>query len=117
MIGDNDATVTAEIYGIAGRLCALETATNPGFATKRKPVLIHCIGFGPVFDVSSADRTSALTTLQQLEVIGGVQTGTTNPAALASYKLITGSDATVTANLRTAIGKIMQDGVQVTLVR
>jgi hypothetical protein len=114
--GDNDSAVTSQIFDIAGRICALETDANPGFATPRKPVKIHCIGFGPLVDSSSAERTEALATLQQIERIGKTQSASTPPSWLPDYKLITGDDEEVITKLRTAISTIMQDGVQVSLI-
>jgi hypothetical protein len=113
---DNDATVTSQIYDIANRICALDTAANPGFATPRKPVKIHCIGFGPVFAASSSERTAALTTLQQIERIGNTQSASTPAGYMPDYKIITGPDETIVTKLRTAISQIMQDGVQVSLI-
>jgi Flp pilus assembly protein TadG len=113
---DNAATVTAQIYDIASRICALETDANPGFATPRKPVKIHCIGFGPLFESTASARTDALITLQQIERIGKTQSNSTPTAWLPEYKLITGNDETVIEKLRTAISTIMQDGVQVSLI-
>jgi Flp pilus assembly protein TadG len=113
---DNSSSVTSQIYGLASQLCALETSSSPGFSTSRKPVKIHCIGFGPVFDPSSSSRTSALTTLQQIERVGNTQSSDTPDAWLPDYKIVTGSDDQVIQNLRTAISNIMQDGVQVSLI-
>jgi hypothetical protein len=113
---DNDAAVTSQINSIATRICALETDANPGFATTRKPVKIHCIGFGPLFESATSERSDALTTLQQIERIGKTQSNTTPTAWLPDYKIITGDDATVINKLRTAISTIMQDGVQVSLI-
>jgi hypothetical protein len=117
LYNNNDTTVTSEIYSVARQLVASETAASPGFGSPRKPVYIHCIGFGPIFDPSNAQYSDALSTLQQIEVIGNVQSADTNPPTLAPYKIINGDDATVTANLRKAITTIMQGGVQVSLVR
>ena len=112
---DNDPTVTSEIFSIVGQICALDTATPPGYSTTRKPVLVHCIGFGPIFEAASASRTAALATLQQIQYIGKTQSSP--GAALPSYKIIIGDDPTKTALLRSAINAIMEDGVQVVLIK
>ena len=113
---DNSSAVTTQIYDVASQICSLETASIPGFSTSRKPVKIHCIGFGPIFETSSSARTSALTTLQQIERIGKAQSTSTPTAWLPDYKIVTGDDDAIIAKLRTAIINIMQDGVQVSLI-
>jgi hypothetical protein len=113
---DNSSTVTSQIYNIASQICALETSYSPGFATTRKPVQIHCIGFGPVFAPSSSNRSSALTTLQQIERIGNTQSYSTPDAWLPDYKVVTGSDDQVIQKLRQAVINIMQEGIQVSLI-
>ncbi|QEH35991.1 hypothetical protein OJF2_45490 [Aquisphaera giovannonii] len=114
--GDNSSQVTSQIYDIAAKLCAKDTDPTPGFATSRKPVQIHCIGFGPVFETTSTNRAAALTTLQQIERIGNTQSSTTPNAWLPDYKIVTGSDDAVVQKLRTAVINIMQSGVQVSLI-
>jgi Flp pilus assembly protein TadG len=86
------------------------------FSTTRKPVLIHCIAFGSLFNSgnSSTYKTNALQNLANLEVIGNVQTG--SPTTLASNKIITGNFNTRISLLQSAFSTIMQDGVQVTLL-
>jgi len=114
---DNSQAVREQIHAIAEQLTALETDPDPGFSTPRKPVKIHAIAFGPLFEQSSAARTEALRTLQQLEVIGNVQSSATPTPTLADYKIVTGSDEQMLEKLRQAISEIMQDGVQVSLIR
>src|SRR5262249_18110712 len=44
-----------EVYDVVSQICALDTAASPGFATVRKPVYVHCIGYGSIYDpVNSA---------------------------------------------------------------
>ena len=66
--------------------------------------MIHCLAFGP-------QGTTGLPTLQQMQTIGNV---TDN---MPSYKIINGSSSTIISNLQTAIEKILQDGVQVSLIQ
>jgi Flp pilus assembly protein TadG len=86
------------------------------FSTARKPVLIHCIAFGSLFNPSNSSsyKTNALQNLANLEVIGSVQTG--SPTSLASNKIIVGDFNTRISLLTSAFNRIMEDGVQVTLI-
>jgi hypothetical protein len=111
---DNDPTVTSEIYNLTSQLCALESASPPGYATPGKKVLVHCIGFGPVFNATSPVRNQALATLQQIQYIGGTQANPSDP--LPAYKIVTGSDSDVVSNLRAAIREIFESSVTVSLI-
>jgi Flp pilus assembly protein TadG len=119
-VSSNVATATTQATTIASQICALDTANPPGYSTARKPVLIHCIAFGSLFNSSnnSTYKTNALSLLQNLQYIGGQaggeQAALTTP--LASYKLITGSYNQRIANLQQAFTNIMQDGVQLALI-
>jgi Flp pilus assembly protein TadG len=113
--GDNDPSVTSQIYNICSQICAQDTASPPGYSTARKPVLIHCIGFGPVYDVGAPERASALATLQQIQYIGSTQSDPS--AALQSYKIINGNQTQIIQNLQQAFTLILQGGVQVSLLQ
>lgn len=116
--GDNDPTVTNEIYGICRTICALETASPPGYSTPRKPVQIHCIGFGPVYNAGAPQRAAALATLQQIQYIGSTQASAGDPMDVNQpYKIITGSQAQIIQNLQRAFTVILQGGVQVSLLQ
>jgi Flp pilus assembly protein TadG len=99
---------------IATQICADQSAG--GFSTTRKPVRIHCIAFGSLFNASnnSSYKTNALQNLATLEVIGGVQQS--GATTLAPNKIVTGNFSTRIADLQAAFAGIMQDGIQVTLV-
>jgi hypothetical protein len=112
---DNDPTVTSQIFSICQQVVAQDTANPPGYSTSRKPVLIHTIAFGPVFDATSPGHTAALQTLQQVQYIGNTQSSPSDP--LPAYKIVTGDDATIVSELRTAISNIMQSEVPVSLIR
>ncbi|SIO31616.1 Putative Flp pilus-assembly TadE/G-like [Singulisphaera sp. GP187] len=112
----NSGTVTTQIYSVVNQICALETASAPGYSTTRKPVLVHCMGLGPIFDPStnSTQRAAALDLLQNIQYIGSTQATATTP--LASYKVITGTSQQRADKIRQAFSAIMQDGVQVSLI-
>jgi hypothetical protein len=104
------STVTSQIYDLCGRICALETASPPGYSTPSKKALIHCIGFGPVFAPGSPSRTAALTVLGQMQSIGNVNDG------MPDYKVIYGTETEMVDKLQQAFTQILQNGVQVSLL-
>jgi Flp pilus assembly protein TadG len=112
--GVSFSTGATQSQTIATQICANLSAG--GFSTTRKPVLIHSIAFGSLFNASngSSNKTNALQNLATLEVIGSVQTA--GATTLAPNKIITGPFQTRIDNLQAAFTGIMQDGVQVTLI-
>jgi Flp pilus assembly protein TadG len=99
---DNDPTVTSQIYSLCTQLAASTTAN--GYSTSARPLLINCLAFGP-------QGSTGLPTLQQMQTIGNVNDN------MPSYKVINGNAATIVSDLQTAIAKILQDGVQVSLIQ
>jgi hypothetical protein len=104
---DNSSAVTSQIYGIINQM-------KTAYSSSRKPLRVHTIGFGPIFDSTSSARAGALQTLQTMQYHGNVQTSASTP--LDSFKIITGDDATMATNLQAAIGRIMQGSIQVVLL-
>jgi Flp pilus assembly protein TadG len=109
--GDNASQVTTQVNSLCTQLVALDTANPSGYSTATKKTLIHCIGFGPLFDPSSTSASANTATLNQMQTIGNVTDG------MPSYKIIYGTEASVIANLQQAFTKILQDGVQVSLIQ
>jgi hypothetical protein len=109
--------VVSQLYSVVNQICALDTDNPPGYSTNRKPVLIHCLAEGPIFDPSSSnsDKGPALDLLQNIQYIGATQSSPSTP--LADYKIITGTGQERMDKIRQAIGAIMQDGIQVSLIR
>lgn len=112
----NSGSVTSQIYSVVNQICALETASPSGYSTARKPVLIHCLALGPIFDpaTNSDQRGPALDLLQNIQYIGSTQASASTP--LAPYKIITGTASQRVDKIRQAFSVIMQDGVQVSLI-
>lgn len=100
--GAGQSSVNSQIYSLCTQMAAQESAG--GFSTPSRKLLIHCIAFGP-------QGSAAADVLRQMQQIGNV---TDN---MPSYKIIDGTEATVIARLQTAIAKILQDGVQVSLIQ
>jgi hypothetical protein len=108
---DNDPTVTGQIDTICTQLAAQTTASSPGYSTPSKPLLIHCIGFGPYFDSGSSTYSANVATLNGMQTIGNV---TDN---MPSYKIIDGTQSQVISDLQQAFTIILQSGVQVALIQ
>ncbi|MGE3817986.1 MAG: pilus assembly protein TadG-related protein [Isosphaeraceae bacterium] len=113
----NSGGVTNQLYNVANQICALETDNPPGYSTTRKPVLIHCLAFGTLFEPSTSNgaKANALDLLQNIQTIGSTQTSAS--ASLQSYKIIVGSSEQRIERLRQAFTTIMQDGVQISLIQ
>jgi len=108
------STGASQSQTIAQQICS--NLSTGGYSTTRKPVLIHSIAFGSLFESgnNSSYKTNALANLAALEVIGNVQSS--GATTLASNKIIVGDFNTRIANLQSAFQSIMQDGIQVTLI-
>ncbi len=108
---DNDPTVTGQVNGLISQMAALDTASTPGYSTATKPLLFHCIGFGPQFNPSTSTAAANTATLNTMQTNGNVTDG------MPGYKIIYGNQASVVSDLQQAFTKILQTGVQVSLVQ
>lgn len=108
---DNDSTVTSQVFTVCNQICALDSASPPGYSTQTKKALIHCIAFGPVIAPGGAGQAAAMSTLRQMQTIGNV---TDN---MPSYKVVYGSDSTMANSMQQAFTQILQSGVQVSLIQ
>jgi hypothetical protein len=102
----NDTTVLNEIYGIVQQLAN-------DYGTSRNPFRLYAIGFGPVF--TGTDATSAETTLQTMQYYAGTQSSAST--ALPANQIITGTDSTMLSNMTTTFTNILQNGVQIALIK
>jgi hypothetical protein len=109
----------ADVFAVVKQICALTTDSPPGYSTSLKPALVHCIGYGSIFDPANAgaSQTRALTFLQTVRYYGNVPGADTNPANFPSWAQIYGTNAQRIANMRTAFTNILQSGVQVSLIQ
>jgi hypothetical protein len=118
--GDS-ATATTQAYDATDRICALESDPLRGYSTARKPVLIHCLAFGSLFEPSntSSYKDNALAILQNLQYKGGQAGGEqiAPDTPLAPYKIIVGPFNQRINNMKNAFTVIMDDGMQVTLIQ
>jgi hypothetical protein len=89
--------VPTHLYQVVSQHCVLDTANPPGYST------------------TLPDYNAALTLLQNIQYIGGTQSSPSTP--LAPYKIITRTPTQRTDLIRQAFSKIMQDGIQVSLIQ
>jgi hypothetical protein len=108
---DNSGTVTNQIYSICRQIVAADTASPPGYASGSREVLIHCLGFGPMFSPGTSTVGPNTATLNQMQIIGNVNDG------MPSYKLIYGNQNTIVSSLQQAFTKILESTVPVSLIQ
>ena len=102
----NDPTVTSQIYSLVDQLVTT-------YGTTRNPFRLYAIGFGPVFTGSNA--SGAETTLQTMQYHAGTQTSAST--ALPTNQIITGIDSTMSANMISTFTSILENGVQIALIK
>ncbi|MFL5339654.1 MAG: pilus assembly protein TadG-related protein [Gemmataceae bacterium] len=108
---------------IATRICSLTTdnTNGPGFSTPNKPVIIHCVAFGAVFEPTAqgSEPANALSFLGTISDIGGTgfPTSLTDTSDPNYYKLCTGTLQQRQDKLRQAFSKIMNEGVSIVMVK
>jgi hypothetical protein len=113
-----DSQASTQATDICTQICAQYNATNPGYGTPRKPVYIHTIAFGSLFDSSnnSTYKTNALSLLASMQTIGNTQPANLS-GTLPTYKQITGTSTQRISLLQQAFSTILQDGLQLTLIK
>jgi len=111
--GDN-ATESACLATVT-QITNQDNSSGKGFSTTKMPARVHAIAFGDLFETSTTTKQDALDFLTSLEING--KTLPSGSTSIESYKIIIGDYNTRIANLRTAFERIMQGGVQVTLIQ
>jgi Flp pilus assembly protein TadG len=114
-LGNNDPTVVSQALAAVQTICNLDTASSPGYSTAKNPVRAHSIAFGDLFQSTSPKKDQALDFLLQVQKIG--KTSSSSATSIESYKIITGDYNTRVENLKQAFERIMQSGIQVTLIQ
>jgi Flp pilus assembly protein TadG len=97
----------------------------PGYATPSKPVIVHCIAFGAIFEAPNSIQTSSVSLLQQISTIGGTvfpANSTPTAAELAAdsttpYKWCIGTLDQRRQRLEQAITRIFDSSVPVSMVQ
>jgi hypothetical protein len=110
----------SNLLNVVRRICALETdnTVGPGFSTARRPVQVHTVAFGAIFEPSTpaANQDDAVGLLQSISTIGGSVFPGSSTDPDNGYKWCIGTLEERKTKLRQAFSKIMEDGVSVSLV-
>lgn len=111
----------------ARRICAQDTpTTTAGYSTANNKARVHCMAFGDLFDdPGTAQAQDALEFLYNVQKEGNTSSDTPVPTYwIEQHKVISGVYSNPDPNnpgriekLRTALERIMQSGVQVTLIK
>ncbi len=104
--GINNSNVLNQIYSLVQQLAN-------DYGSSRNPFRLYAIGFGPVFQGS--DAGSALQTLQTMQYYAGTQSSASTP--LSPSQIITGTDSQMLTNMTDTFTDILQNGVQITLIK
>jgi hypothetical protein len=91
----------------------------PGYATTAKPVLVHTLAFGAIFEptASGGQAASAVTLLQNISSIGGTVFPSSSSDPVNGYKWCIGTLAERQSKLQQAFTIIMDSGQAVTPVK
>lgn len=91
----------------------------PGFSQPRKPVIMHTIVFGPIFEPTGSGslQTSIVQMMQVVSGIGGTVFPSSSTDPSNGYKWVIGTLDQRLNKLQQAFATIMNDGVAVTLVQ
>ena len=104
--------------GVAGTAnSAVANPGLPGFATPSKPVVVHTIAFGIVFEIATATQTNCVGLLQAISQIGGTVFPAASNDPTNGYKWCIGGLANRVQLLQQAFSKVMDDGNSVSLIQ
>ncbi|MBX3397134.1 MAG: hypothetical protein KF873_00215 [Gemmataceae bacterium] len=109
---NGDATSISKANEIISQLVA-PTANN-GFSLDNSPARVYPVGFGDLFSSNSSYKASALNFLQNAAYLG--QTSDSAASPLPANQIIIGTAEQRIEALRSTFERIMQSGVQVTLI-
>lgn len=113
----NPSYANSQVYDVVKQVCALDTATPPGYSTSRKPFLIYPIAYGSLFEPknTSSTQTAALDFMQTVGFHGNT-TSSTSGGDFPDWQRIYGTNTERIDRMQAAFQKIMQSGVQVSLI-
>lgn len=120
-IGSTTSTTEGDVptmnaaLATVSQITNLDTSGGRGYSTTRVPARVHAIAFGDLFETNTTMKATALQFLTDVQIRG--KTAPAGASSIENYKIIVGDYNTRINNLRTAFERIMQSGVQVTLIR
>jgi hypothetical protein len=117
-ISSSGTAASTDAINVARQICALDTASPPGFSTTRYPCQISCVVFGAIFE-SGADPTTqsnAVSLMQQISTIGGTNFPSSASGA-DGYKWCIGTLSQRQTKLQQAFTTILDQEVGILLVK
>ena len=114
-VGNNASTATDPAVNDVTQICASIRPQNPDIPRYGRRRACHAIAFGDLFETSQTQEQNALAFLLRVQQAGNTSAAT--DTSIESYKIITGDYTTRIDNIRQAMERIMQSGVQVSLIR
>ncbi|MFO0935636.1 MAG: pilus assembly protein TadG-related protein [Gemmataceae bacterium] len=118
--GDNNIRATQPAFDIVTQICKPMAKDNlpgsdSGFSMPNTPARIYSIGFGDLFGNPTANQCqNAKQFLLDVQKLGGTSPPTATE--IPAEQLIYGDYSTRISNMRQVLERIMQSGVQVTLI-
>lgn len=112
--GNNSSNATDPAVAVVTAICNLDTASTPGYSTNRSPARVHAIAFGDLFETTSSLKGNALDFLLRVQKAG--KTSAPGDTSIESYKICTGNATIRILTLQQALERIMQSGIQVSLI-
>jgi hypothetical protein len=97
-------------------VCNLTTANPSGYSTIKNPVSVHSIAFGQLFETNSTSTgtAAAMDFLVKCQIKGN--TSPSGSTTLNSEKIIIGNYNERIEKIRSAFERILQSGIQITLI-
>ena len=113
--GSSGADATAALNTLQ-YVCNLTTANPTGYSTIKNPVSVHSIAFGQLFETNSTSTgtAAAMDFLVKCQIKG--MTSPAGSTTLSSEKIIIGDYNTRIEKIRSAFERVLQSGIQITLV-
>ncbi len=97
-------------------VCNLTTANPSGYSTVKNPVSVHSIAFGQLFETNSTSTgtAAAMDFLVKCQIKG--MTSPAGSTTLNSEKIIIGTYTERIEKIRSAFERVLQSGIQITLI-
>jgi hypothetical protein len=91
----------------------------PGYSTPRKPVAIHTLAFGVIYEAGATggQPAASVSLLQQISSIGGTIFPSSSADPTNGYKWCVGTLSQRQSKLQQAFTNVMDDGAAVSLVQ
>jgi Flp pilus assembly protein TadG len=117
-ISDAGSSGADDIYALntLQYVCNLTSANPNGYSTIKNPVSVHSIAFGQLFETNSTStgKPAAMDFLVKCQIKGN--TSPSGATTLNSEKMIIGTYNQRIEKIRSAFEKILQSGIQITLI-